>query len=51
MVFDPRAEDALVVIRTNLFGAVISNTLSEECGDIPWLYGEYRSADDLIIYR
>ena len=51
MVFDPRAEDALVVIRTNLFGAVISNTLSEECGDILWLYGQYRSADDLIIYR
>lgn len=49
MVFDPRAEDALVVIRTNLFGAVISNTLSEECGDIIWLYRKYRSADDFII--
>lgn len=28
-----------------LAGAVISNTLSEECGDILRFYGEYRSAD------
>ena len=49
MVFDPRAEDALVVIRTNLFGAVISNTLSEESGNVVWFHSEDRSADDLII--
>lgn len=51
MVFDPRAEDALVVIRVDLFGAIIGNTLPEACGDILWLYGEYHSADDFIIYR
>ena len=49
MVFDPRAEDALVVIRTNLLGAVISNTLSKESGNVVWFHSEDRSADDLII--
>lgn len=30
MVFDPRTEDTLVMVRTNLFSAVISNMLSKE---------------------
>ena len=51
MVLDPRAEDALVIIRTNLFGAGISNTLSKESGDIVWFHSEDYSADDLIIKR
>ena len=51
MVFDPRTEDTLVIIRTNLFGAVISNTLPKENGDVIRFDGEYRCPDDLIINR
>ena len=51
MVFNPRAEDALVVIRANLFGAVISNTLSKESSNVVWFHSEDRSANVLIIKR
>src|SRR5699024_1537475 len=51
MVFDPRTEDTLVIIRTNLFGAVISNTLPKESGDVVWFHSEDCRADDLIIKR
>lgn len=49
MVFNPRAEDVLVVIRTDFFGAVISNTLSKKSSNVVWFHSEGRSADDLII--
>ena len=49
MVFDSRAENALVVVGSDFFDTVISDTLSEECGDIIWLYRKYRSADDFIV--
>ncbi len=47
--FDSRTEDALVVIRINLLGAVISNTLSKKSGNVVRFHSEDRSADDLII--
>ncbi len=49
MVFDSRAENTLVIVGSDFFDTVISDTLSEECGDIIWLYRKYRSADDFII--
>ena len=51
MVFDPCTEDTLVIIRSNFFRAVISNTLSKESSDVVWFHSEYRGADDLIIKR
>src|SRR5699024_11111566 len=51
MVFDPRTEDTLVIIRANLFGVIISNTLPKESGDVVWFHSEDCSADDLIINR
>ena len=32
MVLDPRSEDALIIVCANLFGTVISDSLSKESG-------------------
>ena len=47
MVFDPRSEDALIIVCANLFGTVISDSLSKESGDVVRLHSIYRSADEL----
>lgn len=49
MVLGSYAEDALVIICTDFFGAVVSNTLFKERGDVIRFGGGYRCPDDLII--
>ncbi len=49
MVLDPRSEDALIIVCANLFGTVISDSLSKESGDVVRLHSIYRSVDDFII--
>lgn len=49
VVLDPRSEDALIIVCTNLFGTVISDSLSKESGDVVRLHSIYRSVDDFII--
>lgn len=38
VVFDSRAENVLVIVASDFFDTVISDTLSEECSEIIWLY-------------
>jgi len=38
MVFDPRSENALVIVGADLFLTVIGNALSQEGGNVIWLY-------------
>ncbi len=49
MVFDPCPKDALVIIRSDFFLAVISNALAREGCDIVWFYSKNGGADDFII--
>lgn len=49
VVLDPRSEDALIIVCANLFGTVISDSLSKESGDVVRLHSIYRSVDDFII--
>lgn len=46
VVLDPRSEDALIIVCANLFGTVISDSLSKESGDVVRLHSIYRSVDD-----
>ena len=49
MVFDSRTEDPLVVVGSDFFLVVISDTSPQECGDIIRFYSKVCCADDLII--
>ena len=49
MVFDPRSENALVIVGADFFLTVIGNTLSQEGGDVVRLYRKDRRPDNLVI--
>ena len=49
MVFDPCAKDSLVIVSSDFLFAIIGNTLSQEGGDIIWLYREDCRTDHIVI--
>ena len=51
MVFDPRSEEALVIMGTDLFLAVVSKPLSKESGYVIRVHGMDGCLDDFIIER
>lgn len=49
MVFDPRPENPLVIVGSDFFLTVISNTLSQKGGNVIWFYCKECCPDNLII--
>ena len=49
MVFDSRSKNALIVIRSYFFDAVVGNPFSKKRCNIVWVDGENGSLNDLAI--